>query len=136
MPFPVNLFACSSDPNSEECKTAKQFFRNLLESIYLTRFIKYPPVGVRPPPGPSPFGGGPQPEPPTISSIIANQNFLIGELLTHALGDPNPQPNRPSLISEIRRSGIQIEVVKGLIKQFENATEALKKELKIIESCK
>jgi len=137
MPFPVDLFACKTDPNSEECKASEKFFRDLLEAAYLARFIKHPSIRLPVPlPDPSPFEGGPQPEPPTISSIIANQNFLIGELLAHALSNPNPQPSSPSLIGDIKRSGVQLEVVNDLIKQFETATEALKEEAEILGSCK
>ena len=137
MSFPVDPFACSTSPDSEECKAAKRFFRDLLEATYLARFIRYPPIRLTvPPPDPSPFELNPRPQPPTISSTIANQNFLIGELLAHALGDPNPQPNRPSLIGEIKESGVQLEVVNDLIKRFESAAEALRKEAKIIKESK
>lgn len=136
MSFPVDLFACRTDPNSEECRKTKQFFTELLEAIYISKYIKHRPVRFPVPlPDPSPEVG-PQPEPPGLPSIVASQNILIGELLVHALSHSNQQPSSPSLIDEIRKSGVQLEVVRSLIKQFETATQALKKEVIALESCK
>ena len=127
----LNLHECQRDPNSSQCLAAREELRRFLREIYILRWIR-PLI----PPLPSPFGGGPQPEPPTISATLANQNFLIGELLAHALGDPNPQPNTPSLINEIKKSGVHLEVVNELIDRFEIATTALRAEAKALASHK
>jgi hypothetical protein len=128
----IDLNDCNRDPHSPRCLAAREELRRFLREIYLLRWIK----PLLPPPPPSPFEGGPQPEPPTIWATLARQNFLTGELLAYVLGDPNPQPNIPSLVGEIRKSGIQIEVVNELITQFEAATAALKAEAKFLTSGK
>lgn len=112
----------------------KDFFKELLEAQYLAKFIKRlklrTPLPPLPFPDPGPFGGEPQPQP---SLSIDARDTLLGDLLVNALGDPNPQPNRPLYINQIRESGIHIEVVKELATQFEDGAKALREELKILE---
>ena len=106
--------------------------RDIFEIMYLKRYLSIPHLLIPHPP--SPFEGGPQSEPPTLWSIVANHNYLLGELLSHSLGDPNPQPNIPTLINEIKKSSIQLKVVKDLIHRFEKAIVSLKKEEKFLSS--
>ncbi len=133
MAFPVNFYACKTDPNSIECKRTTKFFRDLLEAQYLARFLNRP---VFPPPFSPPDLGGvaadPSPQ-PSIAATIESQNNLLSELLMNAL-DPTPQTNMPTLVREIQSSGIQLEVVKSLLQQFETAIVVLKEEEKRLKA--
>jgi hypothetical protein len=133
MPFPIDISACLTDPGSDECAQTKKFFRDLLEAQYLAKFIKFPPFavpGVRP--DPPPFAEALSPH-SDIASMIANQNLIVGELLINAIGDPDPAPNRPSIIDMIKKEKIHIEVVERLIRQFETGVKALKLELEVFK---
>ncbi len=114
------------------------FFKELLEAQYLAKFIKrqklldqhrLPSIPV---PDPGPFIGSSDLQP----SLLDPRDALLGDLLINALGDPEPQPNRPLYINQIRESGLHGEVIKELITQFEDGTKALKGELEILENNK
>lgn len=121
MPFPVNPFACSINPSSDECHESKKFFRDLLEAMYLARYL--PRLRIpRPLPDPSPFFNDPSPQP----SLDAFHHVVSAELLVHALKDPTPTP----MLQALKESNVQYEVAKDLLQQFELASKHLKQELK------
>ena len=121
MAFPVNFYACTIAPNSDECRKAKRFFRELLEAMYLARYLPRLPIP-RPLPDPPPFFRDPSPQPSTNPF----QHVLTAELLVHALKDPTPTP----MLAALKESKLQYEVVNDLIQQFELAIKGLKQELK------
>ncbi len=82
---------------SAEQFRAKQFFKDLLEAQYLAKLIRNLPLV-----GESLFKDEPSSQ-PSISSTIANQNLLIGELLSHALISTSPSSLPPC--SRCRRAG-------------------------------
>ncbi len=120
----------------------RENLRRMLQEIYLAKLLRFvPPIIVPPHPGPdpAPFLGEPQPQPqpqPSIASELANQNLLIGELLSHALGDPTPQPNISSIVNEIRKDNLHIEVIEELIQKIESGVKSLKSELEVLKKCK
>ena len=121
MAFPVNPFACSIDPNSDECRESKRFFRDLLQAMYIARYLPKLPIP-RPIPDPPPFLRDPTPQP----SLEAFHNVVTAELLVHALQDPTPTP----MLKAIKESNLQYDVAKDLLQQFELATKGRKEELK------
>ena len=132
MPFPVDFFACRNDPNSDECERTRRFFSDLLEAQYLSKLLNSPKFHRPfPLPDPGPFSNDPTPQ-PYISTLFENQGNLLGELLMHAL-DPVPETNMPSLIKEIKDSGVQLEVVRDLIQKFEKSITILKEEAEKLE---
>lgn len=126
MPFPVDFYACVNNPGSRDCAEARAFFRELLEAMYLARFIS-PPKPF--PPLPGPFFGDLSPQ-PSVSAVIGHQNVLISELLVNALRDPTPTP----MIESLQQSGIQREVAKTLLGRFSLAVKALEKEIEELDA--
>ncbi len=115
----------------------REQLRRRLQEIYLAKLLRFvPPIVVPPLPGPdpAPFSDALNFQ-SSITSEIANQNILIGELLAHALGDPDPQPNNRSIINEMKKDGLHLEVIEGLIQQIEIGTESLKSELATLKKC-
>lgn len=123
MAFPINLLACKIDPTSPECEESKLFFRELLEAAYLARILPRLKVPL-PRPDPWPFGDEPQPQ-PNFPAIVGNHNVVIGELLINALNGPN----LTSPLKEIRKSGLQKEVVNKLLAQLNASVKLLEKEV-------
>ncbi len=112
----------------------RENLRRMLQEIYLAKILRFvPPI---PLPDPGPFHSEAQPQhQPSIATELANQNLLIGELLSHALGDPNPQPNISSIVNEIRKDNLHIEVLEELIQKIESGTKSLKSELETLKKC-
>jgi hypothetical protein len=110
----------------------REFFKQLLEAVYLAKFLQRPPRFV--PPLDSPLGSEPQPQPsepqpqPNSPAILDSQRLLLGELLIHTLNS-SPNVSSSSIIGEIRESGVQAEVLQDLISRLETATKLLKSEL-------
>lgn len=126
MPFPVDFYACSRDPSSPACEATKRFFRDLLEAMYLARFINFPRIPIRPEPDPWPglYFGDPNPQP-----NINDWRFGLSlELLNSALKQKEISP----ALDSIRQSGLQYQVAKQLKAQFDFASKELEKELKTL----
>ncbi len=120
----------------EECERWKRIL-DTIKQFYLLRF--FPPRIPLPLPGPitgipgigNSFGD-PTPQ-PNIFSGQGIQDLLFAELfLDNLRRDPTPTP---TIFSQIRESGAQIEIVKGLIEQFDEASKVLKIELENLEKC-
>ena len=117
----------------EECERWKQ----ILESIRQFYLIKFFPPAPFPPPGPirgipgfGQFFGDPSPQ-PSIYAGNGVQNLLFAELfLDNLRRDPTPTP---TVFSQIRESGAQLEVVKGLLQQFDEASKVLAVELENLQ---
>lgn len=103
----------------------REFFKELLEAVYLAKFLQRPPRFV--PPLDLPFGSEPQPQ-PNSPATLDSQGLLLGELLIHTLNS-SPKVSSSSIIGEIRESGVQAEVLQDLISRLETATKLLKSEL-------
>lgn len=118
------LFWCCNDPGcppeekEEACKQLREFFRDLMQSIYLARFVnpRIPPI----PPLDPPLQFEPTPTP--FTEQLANHQFLIGQLILNEL-DPSPQP---SIFSFIREHQIQVDLAKNLLMQFERAADEMR----------
>ena len=116
----------------------RENLRRMLQDIYLAKLLRFVPPIVLPPeagPDPVPFLGEPEPQ-TNITSELANQKLIIGELLSHALGDQNPQPNISSIVNEIRKDNLHIEVLEELIQKIEVGAKSLKSELEVLKKCK
>ena len=127
----LDLSACLHSPLSPSCERTKKFFRDLLEAMYLSRVLPNIRIPLPPLPGPdpSPLAGDPSPQ-PSIVALFENQQYLIGELLMNALRDPTPTP----MINDIKKSGLQLEVAKGLQQRFKSAVKIMDKEIKQLEN--
>ena len=113
------LWARCNYGDTSACAQFRKFFRDLLESMYLARhFPRIPPV---PQPGPK-LDFEPTPT-PMIEEVLANQQFLINQLMLNALGNPNPQPN---IFSYIRERQLHRDVAKQLLTQFEQAADEMR----------
>lgn len=121
----------------EECERWRQILESM-RHFYLTKFFPPPPF---PPPGPiigipdpGQFFGDPSPQ-PSVFARNGIQNLLFAEMFLDTLRrDPTPTP---TVFSQIRESGAQLEVVKELLQQFDEATKVLKIELDNLEKgCK
>ncbi len=128
MPIPLPVI----DPFTHQLTSAaRKYLKELLQAQYLSRFIKYPPLYF-----PVPESFPPEPEPqPNISLQQSIQQSVVGELLIHALTDPTPQPGRLSIVNDIKKEKLDMEVIEELITQFEGGITILKKELTSIRKC-
>lgn len=130
----VQQAGAAPDPRDvEECERWKQILESIRQ-FYLIKF--FPPIPFPlpfPPPGPirgipdlGQFFGDPTPQ-PNIFARNGIQSLLFAELfLDNLRRDPTPTP---TVFSQIRESGAQLEVVKGLLQQFDEASKVLKVEL-------
>lgn len=75
----------------------------------------------------------PQPDPSPIDSIRLHEELLVG-LVDVVAGDPNPQPNLPSLGSFLRDKAIRLKAAEGLAKRLEAALGHLKEEITALKS--
>jgi len=131
----ANYFYDYQNGAPDEQFRAKEFFKDLLEAQYLAKLIRnFPPVSPPAPIDSSLFKGDPSPQ-PNISSTIENQNLLIGELLSSALANANPEAKRLSIVDKIKKDNLQIDVLEELITQFENGSKSLKSELAVLREC-
>lgn len=117
------------------------FFRELLEIQYLSKFLRQiqlrtpVPEGIGPGPSPGPNPGPFQGNPNLQTSLAGDfRDVVLGDLIINSLSDPNPQQGNLSYINQIRDSGLQIEVVKDLLAQFEQGADDLRAELSLLES--
>jgi hypothetical protein len=135
----LQAIAAGNPPNPRDVEDCERW-RQIMESIRQFYLIKFFPPPF-PPPGPirgipdlGQFFGDPSPQ-PNVFGRSGIQDLLFAELFLDVLRrDPTPTP---TVFSQIRESGAQLEVVKGLLKQFDEATKILKKELDNLEKgCK
>lgn len=124
-PEPSDVKAC------EDWKKRKKALFELLKSAYLVKYltpISPPDLDTLPPiPAPSP------PSPPPY--LFPADHLLFAEMFLDILR--NDLTPTSTIFSEIRESGVQLEVVKGLLHQFNEATKALKSDLHDLEKgCK
>lgn len=134
MPIPQLLepqLPLTSPPVYRLTPEGRKFLKDLLEAQYLSRFIKFPPLKLPVPPRPT-FNGEPEPQ-TNIPIEESFQSSLIGELLIHAMGNPTSQPNKMSIINEIKKEKLDVEVVQGLIGELESGVKMLKEELSAIK---
>ena len=115
----LHVFVESTDLNlpPEERKLAgeqlEDYFRNLFYSVEVARFLKGPD-------GPLP---SPELSPDSIREQLANHEFLIRELLLHALGAPSPQPSLLTVLSEKK---LRYVTAKELLALFEQAADEMR----------
>jgi hypothetical protein len=128
----LHLFVKSTDLSlpPEERKLAGQqledYFRNLFYSVEVARFLKGP-GGSLPPPEP------PDSIPDSVREQLANHEFLIRELLLHALGDPSPQPSLLTVLSEKK---LRYVTAKELLALFERAADEMRQIVEILDDQK
>ena len=80
----------------------------------------------------------PPPEPPdsipdSVREQLANHEFLIRELLLHALGDPSPQPSLLTVLSEKK---LRYVTAKELLALFERAADEMRQIVEILDDQK
>ena len=131
MPIPTLLepTPLTNPPVYRLTPEGRKYLKDLLESQYLSRFINFPPLRLPVPPRPT-FNEEPEPE-TNIPLEDALQRSLLGELLIHALGDP--QPSKISIVNEIKKEKLDVEVVKKMLGEFGAGMEILKEELATLE---
>jgi len=95
------------------------FFRDLLESMYLARFFK---PRIPPFPQPGPYLNF-EPTPTLTIEVLVNQQFLINQLMLNALSDSSPQP---SIFTYIRENQLDLNVAKQLLTRFEQAADEMR----------
>lgn len=132
MPFEAPIFEFDPATHAVRLKPAySNFFRVHLETQYLSRYLGLWRIGLAVPTLP-----GPEPQPVPFESATFRQvhDMFQGDLLLRALAEPQPQPSRFSVIEQIKKENLHIEVVKDLITRLEAGLDALQAELKTFES--
>ena len=100
----------------------RTLFLDLLEGQYLSRFLKnWDKLRNGPLPDLKPF---PEPDPPPFLN-----ETLAGDLLVRALGDPDAQPSKGSIIDQIREEKLHVEVLKDLLAQLQDGVAIVKADL-------
>ena len=100
----------------------RTLFLDLLEGQYLSRFLKnWDKLRNGPLPDLQPF---PEPDPPPFLN-----ETLAGDLLVRALGDPDAQPSKGSIIDQIREEKLHVEVLKDLLAQLQDGVAIVKADL-------
>ena len=118
----LHVFVTSKDFNQppEVRKLAEQqfadYFRDLFYSVEVARFLKNQ-GGSPPPPEP------PAPPPDSVHQQLANHEFLIRELLLHALGEASPQPNLLTVLTEKK---LRHATAKEMLALFERAADEMR----------
>jgi hypothetical protein len=108
-----------NDGDPAACDQLGAFLRDLLESMYLARYFNpsIPPI-----PQPGPYLNF-EPTPTPMTELLANQQFLINQLVLNALGDPSPQP---SVFAYTRENQLHLDVAKQLLTRFERAADEMR----------
>lgn len=118
----LQLFVTSTDfsqpPEIRELAERQfaDYFRDLFYSVEVARFLKNQGSSPRPPEPPAPI-------PDSVQQQLDNHAFLIRELLLHALGEPSPQPDLLSVLSEKR---LRYAAAKEMLALFERAADEMR----------
>jgi hypothetical protein len=107
----------SSDVKEQACSAFGEQIRDILQGAYLSRYFK-----PRIPPLPDPYLRF-DPTPTPVIEQLVNQQFLIGQLMLNALGDPSPQP---SIFFYIQEQQLHLAAAKQLAGQLERAANHLR----------
>jgi hypothetical protein len=100
--------------------------------LYIYRF-GLPKIPVGELEGPSPFQSQPQTEPSPMSGSFV-RDFMLLDVLEHAMGDPHPQPD--SFITLLGNKQMRITSARNLRDHLKKAIPQLEAEVKRLEKLK